>query len=58
MATHKLNPLASHGMLNKPKPRDYLLTKMMLDKDEKGEVPDGVIDDPIANLILGMPHGD
>lgn len=50
--------MASHGTLNKPKPRDYLLTKMMLDKDEKGEVPDGVIDDPIANLILGMPHGD
>ena len=43
----------------RPKPRDYLLSKI-LEKDEQEVVPAGVIDDPIAKLLLGMktPQAD
>lgn len=37
----------------KPKPKDYLLSKM-LDKEETDEIPESVIEDPIANFVLGM----
>jgi len=36
----------------RPKPQDYLLSKIL--DDEESDMPEGMIDDPIAKLLLGM----